>query len=611
MKINKSKKTNFFQGGPRNLIILTLIFLGGILLLHQFTDYARQIKTVSYDAFLKRVEQGDVKQVHVSGQDVYGIFRDGSRFETVVGSSPKNWELLKEHNVEVWVSSPSSQLSLWYLFPFLLLLMTLWGVWYYVRQSRGGGQNGGSGGGNIFTMGKSRAKMFMPSTIKETFASVAGNQEAKEELQDVVDFLKYPEKYKRLGAKITRGVLLVGEPGNGKTLLAKAVAGEATCPFFSISGSDFIEVFVGVGAARVRDLFAQARKNAPSIIFIDEIDAVGRHRGSGLGGGHDEREQTLNQLLTEMDGFQTVGGSVIVMAATNRPDVLDKALLRPGRFDRRVEVPYPDLASRAQILKLHAQSVKLDPEVDLDKIARGTPGFTGADLANLINEAAIIASKHTQDTIKIKDFEEARDKILLGKERKSVVLTPEDRTITAFHEAGHALVRLLCPEFTDPLHKVTIVPRGSALGLTHFLPEKEKYITTKQEMIASIESALGGRAAEELVFGKMTTGAYSDFKVATDIARKMVCYYGMSDLGPVVYGHQNGEYEYSQGTADKIDKEVAKILEGSYAKALHMLKEHRDKLDKLANTLLEKETLFSGEIYALLGIEPRTEHTFN
>lgn len=609
MKMNKNKKNNFFQGGPRNLVILTLVFLGGILLLHHFTDYARQIKTISYDAFIKRVEDNAVKQVHVSGSDVYGIFRDGSRFETVVAPSQKNWEVLKEHNVEIWVASPSNQLSLWYIFPFLLLLMTLFGVWYYVRQSRGGGQNGGSGG-NIFTMGKSRAKMFMPSTIKETFASVAGNQEAKEELQDVVDFLKYPEKYKRLGAKITRGVLLVGEPGNGKTLLAKAVAGEANCPFFSISGSDFIEVFVGVGAARVRDLFAQARKNAPSIVFIDEIDAVGRHRGSGLGGGHDEREQTLNQLLTEMDGFQTVGGSVIVIAATNRADVLDKALLRPGRFDRRVEVPYPDLTSRAQILKLHAKAVKLDPEVDLDKIARGTPGFTGADLANLINEAAIIASKETQDTIKIKDFEEARDKILLGKERKSVVMSPEDRHITAFHEAGHALVRLLCPEFTDPLHKVTIVPRGSALGLTHFLPEKEKYITTKQEMIASIESALGGRAAEELVFGKMTTGAYSDFKVATDIARKMVCYYGMSDLGPIVYGQQQGEFSYSQTTADKIDQEVAKILDGSYHKALEMLKENRNKLDLLATTLLEKETLFSTEIYALLGIEPRTEHTF-
>jgi len=607
---NKFQKSPLFQGGPKNLLILLMLMVGGLLLLHQFTDYARQIKTVSYDTFLKRVENGDVKEVHVAGQDVYGIFRDGSRFETVVGSNQKNWELLKEHNVEVWVSSPSNQVSLWYIFPLLFLLMSLWGVWYYIKQSRGGGQGGGQGGNNIFTMGKSRAKMFMPYTIKETFASVAGNQEAKEELQDVVDFLRYPDKYKRLGAKITRGVLLVGEPGNGKTLLAKAVAGEANCPFFSISGSDFIEVFVGVGAARVRDLFAQARKNSPSIIFIDEIDAVGRHRGSGLGGGHDEREQTLNQLLTEMDGFQTVGGAVIVLAATNRADVLDKALLRPGRFDRTVEVPYPDLVSREQILRLHGKNVKLDSSVDMSKIARGTPGFTGADLANLINEAAIIASKLTQDAITVNDFEEARDKILLGKERKSVILTLEDRTITAFHEAGHALVRLLSPSFTDPLHKVTIIPRGSALGVTHYLPEKEKYITSKEEMLASVDAALGGRAAEELVFGKLTTGAYSDFKAATDIARKMVCYYGMSDLGPVVYGQQNGDYSYSQATAQKIDEEVRKILDAGHNKAMELLRTNRDKLDLLSNTLLEKETLFAGEIYSLLGIEPRTEHTF-
>ena len=607
---NKFKKSSLFQGGPKNLLILLMIMVGGLVLLHQFTDYARHIKTFSYDTFLKNVETDQVKEVRVSGQDVYGILRDGTRFETVVGANPKNWDILKEHNVHVWVESPSSQMSFWYIFPIMFLVITLLAVWFYIRQARGG-QGGGQGGNNIFTMGKSRAKLFMPSTIKETFKSVAGNQEAKEELQDVVDFLRNPDKYKRLGAKITRGVLLVGEPGNGKTLLAKAVAGEANCPFFSISGSDFIEVFVGVGAARVRDLFAQARKHAPSIIFIDEIDAVGRHRGSGLGGGHDEREQTLNQLLTEMDGFQTVGGAVIVIAATNRVDVLDKALLRPGRFDRRVEVPYPDLVSREQILRLHGQSVKLDPAVDLSKIARGTPGFTGADLANLINEAAIIASKFNKDMITVSDFEEARDKILLGKERKSVVLSQEDRTITAFHEAGHALVRLLSPAHTDPLHKVTIIPRGSALGVTHYLPEKEKYITSKEEMLASIDAALGGRAAEELVFGKLTTGAYSDFKAATDIARKMVCYYGMSELGPVVYGQQNGDYHYSQATAEKIDAEVKKILEQSYHKALELLKINRDKLDLLSNTLLEKETMYAGEIYELLAIAPRTEHTFS
>lgn len=604
-------KKNFFQSGQKNVLVLALLLFGGVVLLHQFTDYARHIKTIPYmPTFIQKVEAGDVKKIQVSGQDVYGTFNDGTRFETVIADTPKNWDVLKDHGVEVVVASPAGQMSLWYLFPFLLLLMILWAVWYYVRQSRGNSNNGG-GGGNIFNMGKSRAKMFMPSTIKETFDSVAGIPEAKEELRDVVDFLRNPEKYKRLGAKITRGVLLVGEPGNGKTLLAKAVAGEANCPFFSISGSDFIEVFVGVGAARVRDLFAQARKHAPSIIFIDEIDAVGRHRGSGLGGGHDEREQTLNQLLTEMDGFQTTGGAVIVIAATNRPDVLDKALLRPGRFDRQVEVPYPDLASRDQILRLHAQSVKIDPTVDLSKIARGTPGFSGADLANLINEAAIIASKSSQDTVTIKDFEEARDKILLGKERKSVVLSEEDRTVTAFHEAGHALVRLLSPEYTDPLHKVTIIPRGSALGLTHFLPEKEKFLSSKNEMLASIDAALGGRAAEELVFGKITTGAYSDFKVATDIARKMVCNYGMSDLGPVVYGQSSTDFAYSQATAEKIDQEVQKMLVQHYARALGLLQQNRDKLDTLANALLEKETLFASDIYTLLGIEARADHKFN
>ena len=609
-KIRK-KKNPFFQGGPKNLLILTLLLLGGIALLHRFTDYARQIKEISYSAFLKRVEQNDVRRVHASGQDVYGVFRDGSRFETVVADNPANWDLLKKHDVEFSVASPSGQINFWYLLPLFLSLITLGAIWYFIRQARGGGGGGGGGPGNIFTMGKSKAKMFMPSEIKENFDSVAGAEEAKEELQDVVDFLKNPEKYRRLGAKITRGVLLVGEPGNGKTLMAKAVAGEANCPFFSISGSDFIEVFVGVGAARVRDLFVQARKNAPSIIFIDEIDAVGRHRGSGLGGGHDEREQTLNQLLTEMDGFQTKEGTVIVIAATNRPDVLDKALLRPGRFDRRVEVPFPDLKSREKILALHAKGVKIDDSVDLSKIARGTPGFTGADLANLINEAAIIAVKKKQENVNAHDFEDARDKILLGKERKSIVLSKDELRLTAFHEAGHALVRLLIPKYTDPLHKVSIVPRGRALGVTHALPEKEKFTQTKEEMLASIKAALGGRAAEELVFNTMTTGAYSDFKAATNIARAMVCSYGMvEELGPVVYSQQPGDYAYSQKTAERIDTAVQKILDTNYKKALDMLQQNRDKLDMLSNTLLEKETMYASEIYELLGITPRQDHKF-
>ncbi|HRN77987.1 MAG TPA: ATP-dependent zinc metalloprotease FtsH [Candidatus Dependentiae bacterium] len=605
----KKKQTKSWGNTPKNILIAALIFVGSLYVLHQLTEQNRTIQTMSYSQFLDKVEQAEVRGVRISGQDVYGVLKDGTHFETVIGTSQKDWDLLREHNVEMVVSPSTHTLNLWYFLPLLPLLLLLgWGIFFFMRQSRGGSNGGGAG--NIFSMGKSRAKLFMPSTIKETFNSVAGVTEAKEELKDVVDFLKNPQKYKRMGAKIPRGVLLVGEPGNGKTLLARAVAGEATCPFFSISGSDFIEVFVGVGAARVRDLFAQARKHAPCIVFIDEIDAVGRHRGSGLGGGHDEREQTLNQLLTEMDGFQTNEAPVIVLAATNRVDVLDKALLRPGRFDRHVDVPYPDVTSREQILRVHAQHVKVDSEnVDLKKIAQGTPGFSGADLANLINEAAIIASKREQGYVTIEDFEEARDKIMLGKELKTIVLTENDKKVTAYHEAGHALVRLLMPEHTDPLHKVTIIPRGRALGVTHYLPEREKHTSTKDEMLASIASALGGRAAEELVFDSATTGAYSDFQVASKIARAMVCNYGMSaQVGPIIYGQSNQDFVYSQKTAEQLDAEVKNIIDMCYTKACDLLRSNRDKLDALSQALLEKETMYAGEIYVLLGIEPRTEH---
>ncbi len=608
MSAKKTKKS-FLSGGPRNIIIGTLVLLGFLFVLHTLTDRSRNIKTLSYSSFLNMVEQDEVKRVHVAGQDVYGLLKDGTRFETTIANKSKDWEMLRSHGVEFSVDSPGQTFNFWYLLPLLSLLITAWAIWYFIRQSRG---SGGGGANSIFTMGKSRARLFMPSSIKETFASVAGVTEAKEELMDVVDYLKNPEKYRRLGAKIPRGVLLVGAPGNGKTLLAKAVAGEANCPFFSINGSDFIEVFVGVGAARVRDLFEQARKQAPCIIFIDEIDAVGRQRGSGLGGGHDEREQTLNQMLAEMDGFQTTGGSVIVLAATNRPDVLDPALLRPGRFDRRVEVPFPDLKSREQILKVHAKDVKIDLAVDMQKIARGTPGFSGADLANLINEAAIIASKDTKDLVDVDDFEQARDKILLGKELKSIMLTDDDRKITSYHESGHALVRLLMPDDSDPLHKVTIVPRGRALGITHSMPEREKYTRTREEIIADIMSALGGRASEELVFAKATTGAYSDFKAATAIVREMVCNYGMADdLGQVVYAQGQGDYVYSQKTAERIDEQVQKIMDDCYARTMKMLTDNRDKLDLLAQTLLEKETLYADEVYELLGIEPRIQHRFS
>lgn len=609
MKKNKKR----FSGGSNNpwsLLLVAAVFVGAIYMLTRVADTVKDRGEVSYSEYLNLVEQDLVKKVEVTGSFVYGQTADGKKFETIVPeNNPEQWVALRKHNVDVVIANQSS-FGFWPFFSIALLLLFLFGAWYFFRPSR---NMGSGGGGNIFTMGKSKAKMFLPSTIKDKFSSVAGAQEAKEELQDVVDFLKNPEKYKRLGAKITRGALLVGEPGNGKTLLARAVAGEANCPFFSISGSDFIEVFVGVGASRVRDLFVQARKHAPSIIFIDEIDAVGRHRSSGgVGGGHDEREQTLNQLLTEMDGFETGKDPIIVLAATNRPDVLDKALLRPGRFDRRVEVPYPDLASRAKILSLHAKPVQIDDSVDMKKIARGTPGFSGADLANLINEAAIIASKGNKDKVTLNDFEEARDKILLGKEITTIALTEDDRKTTAFHESGHALVRLLLPEQTDPLHKVTIVPRGRALGVTHSLPEREKYTTTKEEMLASIKAALGGRIAEEIEFAKLSTGAYSDFQAATEIARDMVCRYGMSDkLGPIVYSQRQGDFVYSQDTAEKIDAEVKRIVEDCYKGATSLLQNNRDKLTKLSEALLDKETMYASEIYDLLGIESREDHKFS
>ena len=604
------KKLNIkqFKGGPGNLFLVALFLTLTLLAVLKLADFSHKTESISYSMFLKKLELNQVQAVEVTGSEIRGVYRDGrTRFETIIPNSPKIWDLLKEHNVETNISTGSSDFGFWQFLYFLPFLLTLAALWYFFRQSR----NSGGNGGNIFSMSKSKAKMFMPSQIKVNFDSVAGAAEAKEELADVIDFLKNPEKFKRLGAKLTRGVLLVGEPGNGKTLLAKAVAGEANCPFFSVSGSDFIEVFVGVGAARVRDLFAQARRHSPSIVFIDEIDAVGRQRGTGLGGGHDEREQTLNQLLTEMDGFDSGNTSVIILGATNRPDVLDKALLRPGRFDRRVNVPYPDLTSREAILKVHAEGVKIDKTVDLHRIARGTPGFTGADLANLINEAAINASKFNQQSVLIKDFEEARDKIMLGKEMKTIILTEKEREVTAFHEAGHTLINLLLPAETDPLHKVTITPRGKALGVTYSLPDRDKHTISKDEMTAKIMIALGGRAAEELVFNRLESGAYSDFVSATDVARAMVCSYGMSkELGPVVYRQDQGEFSYSEETARKIDDEVRSIMDTCYKKVMGLLGEHRTKLETLARALIEKETLYAGEIYQLLGITPREEHLF-
>lgn len=591
-----------FKGGPQNFFMALVIVGLMLMVLTRLTEFTRTTKPIIYSQFIESVEQGAVKSIRVENQQVIGTLQDGTRFETIIGNNPKIWDLFEKHKVNVEVIDGASQIPWFYVLIFLLLLLIPLVIWYLLRQSR----NANGGTGNIFSMGKSKAKMFMPQQITVKFDNVAGAVEAKEELYDVVDFLKNPEKYRKLGAQLTKGVLLVGEPGNGKTLLAKAVAGEANCPFFSISGSEFIEVFVGVGPARVRDLFAQARRYAPSIVFIDEIDAVGRQRGMGVNGGHDEREQTLNQLLTEMDGFES-GGSVVVIGATNRPDVLDKALLRPGRFDRKVYVPYPDVTSRESILKVHARNVKININVDLKKVARATPGFTGADLAHLINEAAINASKHNQEVVELHDFEEARDKIMLGKERKTVIFSEQERRVTAFHEAGHALIRLMLPESSDPLHKVTIVPRGMALGVTWSLPERDKYVETEEEMLTQVMVAFGGRIAEELVFNKTSSGASNDFKQATKIIRKMVCDLGMSPvLGPIVY---DDEYDYSSSTGKKIDEEIQRISAECYTKATDILKSNMDKLEKLAQALLEREILQAGEVYELLGITPREEHT--
>ncbi len=607
--MKKKSTLKNFKGSPWGILLFIALFVLSLFLLTSMTDTVRVTTSINYSSFIDDVQAGKVKSVFISGSEVFGEYRlDDKKFQTIIPLNKSDiYDWLEKNKVEQNIAAPTNSVGFWYVFLALLLIGGGILLWYFLRQSRGAG----GPANNVFSMGKSKAKMFLPSQIKVNFNSVAGANEAKEELQDVVDFLKNPEKYKKLGGKLTRGILLVGEPGNGKTLLAKAVAGEANCPFFSVSGADFIEVFVGIGAARVRDLFAQARKHEPCIVFIDEIDAIGRQRsGSGMGGGYDEREQTLNQLLTEMDGFETEASAVVVIAATNRPDVLDKALIRPGRFDTRVEVAYPALEDRFEILKIHVKAIIIDPALDLFKVARGTPGFTGADLANIVNQATIIAAKHNQSFVTIENFEEARDKIMLGKPRKHHILSPYELKVTAFHEAGHALIRLLLPKSSDPLHKVTIIPRGRALGVTHWLPERDKYVVTRQELISSIMSALAGQAAEELVFNEISTGASSDFKAASDIAYKMVCTYGMSKkLGHVVYMHPyKGDYGFSEQTAEKIDDEVRAIVEECYKDTTAMLIAEREKLDKLSYALLEKETLQAGEIYELLDIESREEH---
>jgi cell division protease FtsH len=563
-----------------------------IMLFQVFKQPSGTGTAVGYSDFLSMVESGSVIQVVIQGNNLSGTSSQGP-FKTYAPEDPEMISMLRSHGVKISVQpeedSPWFQVFLSWI-PMLLLI----GVWiFFMRQMQ-------AGGGKALSFGKSRARLMTDSQEKVTFEDVAGIDEAKEELQEIIEFLRDPKKFTRLGGRIPKGVLLVGSPGTGKTLLARAIAGEAGVPFFSISGSDFVEMFVGVGASRVRDLFVQGKKSAPCIIFIDEIDAVGRHRGAGLGGGHDEREQTLNQLLVEMDGFESNEG-VILISATNRPDVLDPALLRPGRFDRQVVVPVPDIRGREGILKVHAKKTILGDDVDIRILARGTPGFTGADLENMVNEAALMGARRGKEKVEMADFEDAKDKVLMGTERRSMIISNEEKKTTAYHESGHTLIAKLLPN-TDPIHKVTIIPRGRALGLTQQLPIDEKHTYPKDYLLNNICIFMGGRAAEEIVLNIQTTGAGNDIERATDLARKMVCDYGMSDkLGPLTFGKKEEQIflgreisqhrDYSEETARQIDQEVSDIITNSYRKSYNLIQDNLDTLHAMANALLEKETL--------------------
>ena len=561
---------------------------------------------LSFSLFISRVEQGNVAEVTIIGNEVRGTYKQPqagpTKFKTLVPPNyPDFIKVLRDKGVDIKVKEATGGNWLAFLLnaaPFLLLI----GFWIFMmRQMQ-------SGGNKALSFGKSRARLHSSPQKKITFKDVAGVDEAKEELQEIIEFLKEPQKFQKLGGRIPKGVLLVGPPGTGKTLLARAIAGEANVPFFSISGSDFVEMFVGVGASRVRDLFEQGKKNAPCIIFIDELDAVGRHRGAGLGGGHDEREQTLNQLLVEMDGFESNEG-VILIAATNRPDVLDPALLRPGRFDRRVIVPRPDVKGREGILRVHTRKIPLANDVDISVLARGTPGFSGADLANLVNEAALWAARQSRKFVIMDDFEMAKDKVLMGVERKSLIISEEEKRNTAYHEAGHALVATLTPN-ADPLHKVSIIPRGMALGVTMQLPVDDKHTYTKDFLDAQITIMMGGRAAEEIFLNHLTTGAGNDIEQATELARRMVCEYGMSDMGPLTFGKREEAIflgreiaqhrDYSEDTAIRIDQEVKKIVMSGYKRAREVLDANKDTLERIAEALLEREVLDAAEIKMLI-----------
>ena len=594
----------------KNIAIWMIVALVLMTVFNQFAVKPASDSQVVYSQFIDEVKKGNIAKVTIDGRVLRGVTEDGKRFNTYAPSDP--WlvsDLLK--NGVVVEAKPDEEPSLlmnifvsW--FPMLLLI----GVWvFFMRQMQGGGKGG------AFSFGKSKARLLDENTNQITFADVAGCDEAKEEVSELVEFLRDPTKFQKLGGRIPRGVLMVGNPGTGKTLLAKAIAGEAKVPFFSISGSDFVEMFVGVGAARVRDMFEQAKKNAPCIIFIDEIDAVGRQRGAGLGGGNDEREQTLNQLLVEMDGFEGTAG-VIVIAATNRPDVLDPALLRPGRFDRQVVVPLPDIRGREQILLVHMRKVPIAPDVKADIIARGTPGFSGADLANLVNEAALFAARFNKRLVDMEDFERAKDKIMMGAERRSMVMSEEEKRNTAYHESGHAVVAKLLPK-ADPVHKVTIIPRGRALGVTMQLPEEDRYAYDREFLLNRIAIMFGGRIAEELFMNQMTTGASNDFERATQLARDMVTRYGMSDaLGPMVYGENEGEVflgrsvtthkNMSEATMQSVDAEIRRIINEQYGLARKLLEDNRDKVEAMTAALLEWETIDAEQISDIMaGRAPR------
>lgn len=596
---------------------ILLWMVAGIILVSVFNIFGpRQApeEKISYSSFLSQVKQGNVNSVTISDQDVTGVMQNNKIFSTYLpmAQDPQLMKELMDKNVVVKGKPPEQPGLLMHLLN-LLPWIILFAIWIYVLR-----QQTGAGRGGAFSFGRSRARLLGEDQVKVTFADVAGVEEAKEEVKELVDFLRDPGKFQKLGGKIPQGVLLVGPPGTGKTLLAKAVAGEAKVPFFTISGSDFVEMFVGVGASRVRDMFDQAKKQAPCIIFIDEIDAVGRHRGAGLGGGHDEREQTLNQLLVEMDGFQGNEG-VIVIAATNRPDVLDNALLRPGRFDRQVVVGLPDVKGREQILRVHMRKVPLSDDVEPSVIARGTPGFSGADLANIVNEAALFAARGNKRSVGMIEFEKAKDKVIMGTERRSMVMSESEKKLTAYHEAGHAIVGLFVPEH-DPVHKVTIIPRGRALGVTMFLPEADRYSYSKEHIESKISSLFGGRIAEELIFGphKVTTGASNDIQKATELARNMVTKWGLSEkLGPLTFGENEQEVflghavtrhkEISESTFGVIDQEVHEIIARNYKRAEEILKENVAKLHEMAQALIKFETIGLDQIQDIMSGNPVRE----